>query len=146
MGRCGAAHCWATRGGQHQESKSVMGAQSWSAAEVDDLPWAGFLKGGLRSLREIVLGHLARTRMLGLPEQFGVARLLEDVVELVYLRYPVSSLPCSRVAQLGRKIVRKWIALRKKEMDQGGNGYRRGSSRLHGAGEETAWWTAAALD
>ena len=71
MGRCGDEHCWATRGGQHQESKSVMGAQWWSAAEVDDLPWAGVLKGGLRSLRGIVLGHLARTRMLGFLSTLG---------------------------------------------------------------------------
>ena len=40
----------------------------------------GVLKGGLGSIRVVVLGHWARTKMLGLPEQFGVARLLEDVV------------------------------------------------------------------
>ena len=34
--------------------------------------------------------------MLGLPEQFGVVRLLEDVVELVYMGYPLSVIP-SRV-------------------------------------------------
>ena len=67
-----------------------------------------FLKGSWVSFERVVLGHLARTRMLGLLEQFGVARLLEDVVELVYTGYPVSvvrglvhSLPCSRV-------VHKW--------------------------------------
>ena len=55
-----------------------------------------------------MLGHLARNKMLGLQEQLGVARLLEDVVELVYVGYRLSvirglvrSLPCSRVAQIG---------------------------------------------
>ena len=69
--RCGIALRWAARCGQHQESESIVGAQSGSAAKVDfsslDLV---FLKLG--------------TKMLGLPEQFGVARLLEDMVELVY--------------------------------------------------------------
>ena len=76
------------------------------------LPWTGVLKGGLGCIRGVVLGHLARTKMLGLPERFGVARLLEDIVELVYIGYPLSvirgfvhSLPCSRVAQIGRKTV-----------------------------------------
>ena len=41
------------------------------------LPWTGVLKGGLGSIRGVVLGHLARTKMLGLLEQVGVARLLE---------------------------------------------------------------------
>ena len=41
------------------------------------LPWTGVLEGGLGCIRGVVLGHLARTKMLGLPEQFGVARLLE---------------------------------------------------------------------
>ena len=43
---------------------------------------------------------------------------MEDVVELVYLSYPLSviqglvhCLPCSRVAQIGRKTVRMWISL-----------------------------------
>ena len=35
------------------------------------LPWTGVLKGGLGSIRSVVLGHLARTTTLGLPEQFG---------------------------------------------------------------------------
>ena len=48
-------------------------------------PWTGVLKGGLGCIRCLVLGHLARTKMLGLPEQFGVAHLLEDIVELVYM-------------------------------------------------------------
>ena len=81
------------------------------------LPWTGVLEGGLGSVRGVVLGHLARTKMLGLPEQFWVARLLEDVVELVFWGYPLSvirglvhSLPCSRVAQIGRKTVRTWLA------------------------------------
>ena len=91
-------------------------------------------------------GHLARTKMLGLPEQFGVTRLLEDIVELVYMGYPLSvirglvhPLPCSRVAQICRKTVRTWISLRKNRMvddkkDQrqkprnGGSGARRGRS------------------
>ena len=33
-------------------------------------PWTGALQGGLGSIRGVVLGHLARTKMLGLPEQF----------------------------------------------------------------------------
>ena len=87
------------------------------------LPWTGVLKGGLGSIRCVVFGHLARTKMLELPERFGVARLLEDLVELVFLGYPLSvirglvhSLPCSRVAQIGRKTVRTWISLRKNRM------------------------------
>ena len=48
--------------------------------------------------------------MLGLPEQLWAACLLEDVVELVFLEYPLSvirglvhSLNCCRVAQICRK-------------------------------------------
>ena len=76
------------------------------------LLWTGVLKVGLGCIRGVVLGYLARTKMLGLPERFGVARLLEDTVELVYMGYPLSvirglvhSLPCCRVAQIGRKTV-----------------------------------------
>ena len=82
------------------------------------LPWTGVLKGGPGSIRGVMLGHLAGAKMLGLPEQFGVARLLEDVVELVHTGYPVSvvrglvhSLSCSRVAQICRQTVRTWILL-----------------------------------
>ena len=74
------------------------------------LPWTGVPKGGLGSIRGVVLGNLARTKMLGLLGQFGVARLLEDVVELVCMGYPLSvigclvhSLPCSRVTQIVAK-------------------------------------------
>ena len=86
--------------------------------------------------------------MLGLPEQFGVARFLEDIVELVHMGYPLSvirdlvhSLPCSRVTQIGRKTVRTWLFFCKERMvlddkkDQrqkprhGGSGNRRGRSR-----------------
>ena len=49
--------------------------------------------------------------------------LLEDIVELVYMGYPlfvirtlVHSLPCSRVAQICRTTVRTWISLRKDRM------------------------------
>ena len=87
------------------------------------LPWTGVLKGGLGPIRGVMLGHLDRTKILGLPEQFGVVRLLEDVVELLYVGYPLSvirslvrSLPCSRVAQIGRKTVRTWISLCKNRM------------------------------
>ena len=73
------------------------------------LPWTGVPKGGLGSIRGVVLGHLARTKMLWLLGQFGAARLLEDVVELVYMGYPLSvigslvrSLPCSRVTRCER--------------------------------------------
>ena len=112
------------------------------------LPWTGVLKGGMGSISSVVLGHLARTKMLGLPEQFGVARLLEDIVELVYMGYPLSvirglvhSLPCSRVTQIGRKTVRTWLFFCKERMvlddkkDQrqkprrGGSENRRGRSR-----------------
>ena len=44
------------------------------------LPWTGVLKGGLGSIRGSELGHLARTKTPGLPEQFGVARLPEGGV------------------------------------------------------------------
>ena len=70
-----------------------------------------------------MLGHLGRTKMLGLLEQFGVARLLGDVVELVYMGYPLSvirglvrSLLCSRVAKVGRKTVKTVISLCKNRM------------------------------
>ena len=86
-------------------------------------PWTGVLKGGLGCIRGVVLGLLARTKMLGLRERFGVARLLEDIVELVYMGYLLSvirglvhSLPCSRVAQIGRKTVQTWIFLHKNRM------------------------------
>ena len=49
------------------------------------LPWTGVLEGGLVSTQGVILGHFARTKMWGLPGQFGVARLLEDVVKLVYI-------------------------------------------------------------
>ena len=56
-------------------------------------------------------------------EEFGVGRLLADIVELVYTGYPLSvirglvhSLPCSRVAQICRKTVLTWISLRKNRM------------------------------
>ena len=119
------------------------------------LPWTGFLEGGLGSLRGVVLGHLARTKMLGLPEQFGVARLQEDMVELVFWGYPLSiirgrvhSLPCSRVAQICRKTVRTWLSFCKERMvlddkkDQrqkprhGGSGNRRGRS---GGVRDSGW-------
>ena len=45
------------------------------------LLWTGVLQAGLGCIRGVVLGHVARTKMLGLPEQFGAARLLEDIVE-----------------------------------------------------------------
>ena len=84
---------------------------SWVQSRLS-FPGLVFSKGGLGSIRDDVLCHLARTKMLGLPEQFWVARLLEDVVELVYMGYPLSvipglvhSLPCSRVAQICRKTV-----------------------------------------
>ena len=112
------------------------------------LPWTGVLKGGMGSSRGMVLCHLARTKMLGLLEQFGVARLLEDIVELVFLGYHLSvirglvhSLPCSRITQIGRKTVRTWLSFCKERMvlddkkDQrqkprhGGSGNRRGRSR-----------------
>ena len=119
------------------------------------LLWTGVLKCGLGSIRGVMLGHLDRTKILGLPEQFGVVRLLEDVVELVYVGYPLSvirslvrSLPCSRVAQIGRKTVRTWISLCKNRMvlddekDQrqkprhGGSGARRGRS---GGRRDSGW-------
>ena len=85
-------------------------------------PGLVFLKSGLGSIRGVVLGPVARTKMLGLPEQFGVAPPSEDVVELVYMGYPLSVLrgldhsPCNRVAQIGRKTVRTWISLCKNRM------------------------------
>ena len=85
------------------------------------LLWTTILKNRFNSIQNVVLGHLARTKVLGLPEQFGVARLLEDVVELVCMVYPLSvirglvhSVPCSRVAQIGRKTVRTWLSFYKK--------------------------------
>ena len=108
------------------------------------LPWTGVLKGGLGFIRGFVLGHLARTKMLGLPEQFGVARLLEDVEELVSLGCPLSvirglvhSLPCSRVVHIGRKTVRTWVSLCKNrmvlhyEMDPKQPRHRRGRAHRH---------------
>ena len=116
--RCGIARRWAARCGQHEEPQPAMGARSWSTRKVDFPFLDGVIKGGLCSIRGVVLGHLSRTKMLGLPEQLGVARLLDDAVELVYMGYPLSviqglvrSLPCSRVAQIGRKTVRTWISL-----------------------------------
>ena len=58
--------------GQHVANRSWvhnLGPQQKSTF----LPWTGVLKGGMGSLRGVLLGHLARTRMLGLPGQFGVA-------------------------------------------------------------------------
>ena len=93
-------------------------------------------------------------RCWGLPERFGVAPLLEDIVELVFLEYPLSvirglvhSLPCSRVAQIGRNTVRTWISLRKNRMvddkkdlrpkpRNGSSGARRGRS---GGRRDSGW-------
>ena len=115
------------------------------------LPWTGVLKDGLGSIRGVVMGHLARTKMLGLPEHFWVARLLEDVVELVYMGHPLSviwglvrSLQCRRVVQVGRT----WISLCKNRMvlddkkdrrqkpRHGGSGARRGRS---GGRRDSGW-------
>ena len=137
--------------GQHVAVKIKNPHRSWVHGRGPQqkstfLPWTGVLKGGFGCIRGVVLGHLARTKMLGLPERFGVARLLEDIVELVYMGYFLSvirglvhSLPCSRVAQIGRKTVRTWISLRKNRMvddkkdlrpkpRNGGSGARRGRS------------------
>ena len=119
------------------------------------LPWAGVLKGGLGSIRGVALGHLARTKMSGPPEQFWVVRLLEDIVDLVHMEYPLSvirglvhSLLCSRVAQIGRKTVRTWLAYCKERMvlddkkgqrqkpRHGGSGTRRGPS---GGARDSGW-------
>ena len=87
-------------------------------------------------------------------ERFGVARFLEDIEELVYMGYPLSvirglvhSLPCSCVAQIGRKTVRTWTSLRKnRKVDDkkdlrpkprnGGSGARRGRS---GGRRDSGW-------
>ena len=119
------------------------------------LRWTGALKGGWAAFGVWYWVHLARTKMLGLPEQFGVARLLEDMVELVYVEYPLSvirdlvhSLPCSRVAQICRKTVRRWLSFCKERMvldekkDQrqkpphGASGNRRGRS---GGVRDSGW-------
>ena len=78
--------------GQHVAVNIKNPSQSWvhnlgPLQKSTFLPWTGVLKGELGSIRGIVLGRLARTKM-GLPEQFGVVCLLEDVVELVYMGYP----------------------------------------------------------
>ena len=115
------------------------------------LPWTGVLKGGLGLNRGVVLGHLARTKMLGLPDQFGVARLLEDVVVLVYMGYPLSvirglvhSLPCSRVAQICRKTVRTWLSFHKKGMACGDmqkpQHHRGGNRRDRSGGDRDSGW------
>ena len=72
--------------GQHVAVNIKNSNRSWvhnldPQQESTFLPWTG----GLGSIRGVVLGHLARTKMLGLP----------DVVELVYIHgvscvcYPV---------------------------------------------------------
>ena len=81
--------------GQHVAVNIKNPNLSWVHGRVPQqkstfLPWTGVLKGGLGCIRGVVLGHLARTKMLGLPERFGVARLLEDIVELVYMGYLLS--------------------------------------------------------
>ena len=77
-GRCGIARRWTARCGQHKEPHRSWVHNLVPKQKSTLLPWTGVLKGGLGSTRGVVLGHLARTEMLGHPEQFGVARLLED--------------------------------------------------------------------
>ena len=58
----------------YQESDSVVGAQSWSTAD-----WVPF---------GVVIWH--EPRCWGSQNNLDVARLLEDIVELVYMGYPLS--------------------------------------------------------
>ena len=113
------------------------------------LPWTGVLKGGLGSIRGVVLGHLARTKMLGLPEQFwgGSSPGGYGGVALYGISSVRHSGPGSRVAQICRKTVRTRLSFCKERMvddkkDQrqkprhGGSGNRRGRS---GGVRDSGW-------
>ena len=81
------------------------------------LPWTGVLEGGLGCIRGVVLGHLARTKMLNNLGWLVSWKTLWNwcVWEhpLSLIRGLVQWLPCSRVAQICRKTVRTWISLRR---------------------------------
>ena len=105
VGRCGGvARRWAARGGQEKESQPVVVHNLGPQQKTTFLPWTGVLKGGLGSIRGVV-----RTKMLGLPELFRVARLLEDVVELVSFvcHLGPGSLPAVQ-AVLPRLVAKPW--------------------------------------
>ena len=112
--------------GQYQESDSVLGAQSWSTAEIDFPDFPSFRGAVLVSSGKKVDVWGSQNNLRGL----------------------VHSLPCSRAAQICRKTVRTWISLTKNRMvddekDQrteprnGCSGARRGRSggRRHLGGE-----------
>ena len=75
-----AVHTWVDvelrANGQHVAVNIKSPNRSWVHARGPQqkstfLPWTGVLKGGLGCIRGVVLGHLARTKMLGLSEQFA---------------------------------------------------------------------------
>ena len=113
------------------------------------LPWTGVLKGGLGSIRGVVLGHLARTKMLGSQNNLGWHVLYWKMwwswciwfILCLLSGTLVRSLLCSRVVQICRTTVRtcNFISLRKSRMEDdkkdqrqkprhGSSGARRGRS------------------
>ena len=124
VGRCGIACRWAARCDQHKEPQPAMGAQSWSTTKSRlSFPGRGFLNVVWVPFVVLCWFIWPELRCWGFRNNLVWARLLEDVVELVYMGYPLSvirglvhSLPCSRVALIGRKTVRMWLFLCKNRM------------------------------
>ncbi len=79
------------------------------------VPWAGCSPAPLHTYRTFVLGRLARAMEIGMGPLGQAVIVLEVVLELFVLQFPlgflrrlVHSLPCSRGAQLVRRAFREW--------------------------------------
>ena len=123
VGRCGIACRWAARCDQHKELQPSMGAQSWSTTKSRlSFPGRGLLNVVWVPFVVLCWFIWPELRCWGFRNNLVWPRL-EDVVELVYMGCPLSvirglvhSLPCSRVALIGRKTVRMWLFLCKNRM------------------------------
>ena len=79
------------------------------------LPWLGVSAVGFKTLRGILLGRLVRSRQLVDHHQFTCLVMLEMLLELSHLGYPLSyiralvhSLPPGRETRVVRAVVRLW--------------------------------------
>ena len=78
-------------------------------------PWMGVLPQPFGTLRATLIGRMARSRQMGLNDSWQAYRVLEDLVELACLDFPLKvlrklahSLPASSAALAVRQSVRRW--------------------------------------
>ena len=154
VGRCGIPRRWAARCGQHQESESIVGAQSGPAAKVDfsSLDWCSSSWIGLHS--GCCTGSCGQNQDAGTPRTIWGGSSPGRHCGMVFLGYPLSvirglvhSLPCSRAAQICRKTVRTWISLRKnrmvddkKDQRQKPRKWSSGARRVRSGGRRDSGW------